>query len=61
MKKTIGILGGMGPEASAYMYSLIIKHTHVEKDQDHIRIFITSNPEIPFGIRSDPRSIGSIE
>lgn len=47
MKKTIGILGGMGPEASAYMYSLIIKHTHVEKDQDHIRIFITSNPEIP--------------
>ncbi len=47
MKKTIGILGGMGPEATAYMYSLIIKHTQVEKDQDHIRIFISNNPEIP--------------
>ncbi|MFC2161703.1 aspartate/glutamate racemase family protein [Acidobacteriota bacterium] len=47
MKKTIGILGGMGPEATAYMYSLIIKHTEVEKDQDHIRTFIYSNPEIP--------------
>lgn len=47
MKKTIGILGGMGPEATAYMYSLIIKHTQVEKDQDHIRIFISSNPETP--------------
>jgi len=47
MKKTIGILGGMGPEATAYMYSLIIKHTQVKKDQDHIRIFIYSNPEIP--------------
>ena len=47
MKKTIGILGGMGPEATAYMYSLIIKHTQVETDQDHIRIFIYSNPEIP--------------
>jgi len=47
MKKTIGILGGMGPEATAYMYSLIIKHTLAEKDQDHIRIFIYSNPEIP--------------
>ncbi len=47
MKKTIGILGGMGPEATAYMYSLIIKHTQVEKDQDHIRIFISSHPETP--------------
>ncbi len=47
MKKTIGILGGMGPEATAYMYSLIIKHTRVKKDQDHIRIFIYSDPEVP--------------
>lgn len=47
MKKTIGILGGMGPEATAYMYSLIIKHTQVNTDQDHIRIFINSNPETP--------------
>ncbi len=47
MKKTIGILGGMGPEATAYMYSLIIKYTRVKKDQDHLRIFIYSNPEIP--------------
>ncbi len=47
MKKVIGILGGMGPEATAHLYSLIIKHTQVKKDQDHIRIFITSNPEIP--------------
>ncbi|MGD2245081.1 MAG: amino acid racemase [Candidatus Aminicenantes bacterium] len=47
MKKTIGILGGMGPEATAYMYSLIIKFTKAEKDQDHIRIFIYSNPEVP--------------
>lgn len=47
MKKTIGILGGMGPEATAYMYSTIIKHTRVKKDQDHIRIFIDSSPETP--------------
>ncbi len=47
MKKTIGILGGMGPEATAYMYSLIIKNTKAERDQDHPRIIINSNPEIP--------------
>lgn len=47
MKKTIGILGGLGPEATAHMYSLIIKHTKVLKDQDHIRTIIYSNPEVP--------------
>jgi aspartate racemase len=47
MKKTIGIMGGMGPEATAYFYELIIKHTKAEKDQEHIKVVIYSNPEIP--------------
>jgi len=47
VKKTIGILGGMGPEATAYLYELIIKHTRAEKDQEHIKVVIYSNPEIP--------------
>lgn len=47
MKKTIGILGGMGPEATAQMYTLIIKNTRAEKDQDHIQVLIYSNPKIP--------------
>jgi aspartate racemase len=47
VKKTIGILGGMGPEATAYFFSLIIKKTKAAKDQDHIPILIYSNPRIP--------------
>lgn len=47
MKKTIGILGGMGPEATAYFFSLIIKRTRAEKDQDHVPIIIYNNPKIP--------------
>ena len=47
MKKTIGILGGMGPEATAFFYGLIVKHTKAEADQDHIKTIIYSNPEIP--------------
>ena len=47
MKKTIGILGGMGPEATAYFFELIIRKTKVERDQDHIPVIIWSNPEIP--------------
>ncbi|MBC8358065.1 MAG: amino acid racemase [Candidatus Aminicenantes bacterium] len=47
MKKTIGILGGMGPEATAYFFELIVKNTKAEKDQEHIHVVIESNPEIP--------------
>lgn len=47
MKRIIGILGGMGPEATAYFYELIIKKTKAEKDQEHIKVIIYSNPEIP--------------
>lgn len=47
MKKTIGILGGMGPEATAYFFELIIKNTKAEKDQEHIPIIIYSNPKVP--------------
>ena len=47
MKRIIGILGGMGPEATAYFYELIIKKTQAEKDQEHIKVVIYSDPEIP--------------
>jgi len=47
VKKTIGILGGMGPEATAYFFNLIIKKTAAAKDQDHIPILIFNNPKIP--------------
>jgi len=47
MKKTIGILGGMGPEATEYMFGLIIRSTKVLEDQDHIPVVIYSNPKVP--------------
>lgn len=47
MKKTIGILGGMGPEATEYIFGLIIKNTKVLEDQDHIPVIIYSNPKVP--------------
>lgn len=45
--KIVGILGGMGPEASAYLFKNIIKSTKVEKEQDHLRVIIDCNPKIP--------------
>ena len=43
----LGILGGMGPEATEIFYKKIIAHTMVEKDQDHIDILIYSHAGIP--------------
>lgn len=47
MRKTIGILGGMGPEATAYFFNLIIKDTAAARDQDHIPIIIYNLPHVP--------------
>jgi len=46
MKKIIGIIGGMGPEATADLFMKIIKATPAQKDQDHIRVLIDSNTDI---------------
>ncbi len=37
----------MGPEATAYFFSLIIQRTQARRDQDHIPVLIDSNPKIP--------------
>ena len=46
-EKTIGILGGMGPEATVELFHMIIKATPAKKDQDHLRIIINNNPKTP--------------
>jgi len=37
----------MGPEATAYFFSLIIERTRAGRDQDHIPVIIDCNPKIP--------------
>jgi aspartate racemase len=46
-EKTIGILGGMGPEATVDCYARIIKNTPAKTDQQHLRVIIDSNPKVP--------------
>lgn len=46
-KKTIGILGGMGPLATADLFEKITLLTEAETDRDHIRVYIDSNARIP--------------
>lgn len=45
--KVIGIIGGMGPEATANFYMKIIKATKAKKDQEHFHVIIDSNVKTP--------------
>ena len=47
MKYNLGILGGMGPSATASLYQRIIDHTVASCDQDHIKMVILNNCDTP--------------
>lgn len=46
-QRIIGVIGGMGPLATVNFYQILIQMTNVEKDQDHPRVIIDSNPAVP--------------
>ena len=43
----LGVLGGMGPQATNTFYQFIIDRTEAETDQDHINTLILSDTDIP--------------
>jgi aspartate racemase len=57
----VGILGGMGPRATAAFYELLITMTDASRDQAHLHVMIDSFPQIPdrtdflLGKGEDPR------
>lgn len=46
MKKIVGIIGGMGPEATVDLVNKIIHHTDAQSDQEHIHMVIDNNTSI---------------
>jgi len=47
VKKILGILGGMGPEAAIDFQQKIFALTKADKDCDHIRVILDNNTQIP--------------
>lgn len=45
--KTVGVLGGMGPAATADFFSRVVAACSGGRDQDHIRLIIDNNPFVP--------------
>jgi aspartate racemase len=47
MHRVVGIIGGMGPEATLDLMRRVLAKTPAQEDQDHIHLIVESNPKIP--------------
>lgn len=45
--KVLGVIGGLGPMATAYFLQLLTQMTDAATDQNHIEVLIHSKPQIP--------------
>lgn len=43
----LGVIGGMGPEATSYFYEEVIAHTKSNCDQDHLNMVILNQADMP--------------
>lgn len=47
MNKTVGVLGGMGPQATIDYFQKVINLINANSDQEHLHLIIDNNPQIP--------------
>jgi aspartate racemase len=47
MKERLGVLGGMGPQATNTFYQFIIDRTDARSDQEHVNALILSDSDMP--------------
>ena len=43
----VGLIGGLGPAATVDLYDKIVKATPAKTDQEHIKVVVEQNPQIP--------------
>lgn len=51
MPRRVGILGGMGPQATVLLMDRLIAATPARDDADHIPLIVDQNPQVPSRIR----------
>lgn len=47
MQKVVGVIGGMGPDATVDFMSRVIASTEATRDQEHVRMLVDNNPAVP--------------
>lgn len=45
--RTLGVIGGLGPMATAFFMQMVIEMTKADRDQEHIEMLIHNCPSIP--------------
>lgn len=61
-KKVVGVLGGMGPDATVDFMSKVVRLTPADSDQDHVRMIVDHNPAVPdrqAAIHGDRKSVSA--
>lgn len=46
-RQIVGVLGGMGPDATVDFMARVIAHTPAETDQEHVHMLVDHNPSLP--------------
>jgi len=46
-RRTVGVLGGVGPAATVDFLDKLVRATPAERDQDHVRVLADINPAVP--------------
>ena len=52
MHKTVGVIGGMGPDATVELMRRVIAATPAEDDADHIHMLVDNNPKVPSRLKA---------
>lgn len=47
LQKTVGVLGGLGPEATLDFFSKVLVKSAAGSDQEHLHLLIDNNPQVP--------------
>lgn len=50
--RTVGVLGGMGPEATIYFMQQVVRAVPARDDADHIPLLVDNNTQVPSRIKA---------
>lgn len=50
--KVVGVIGGMGPDATVALMQRVIALTPAEDDSDHIHMLVDNNPKVPSRLKA---------
>ena len=45
--RSLGVIGGLGPMATAYFLELIVQMTDAKTDQEHLDVIVFNRPDVP--------------